>query len=124
MKQLPSFCIVHPPQHLTSTTQDVFYQHIYGLVQSQVEVILINLETVTRLDSGGLGILFGAFRISHRQGKRLMLFSPQSHVVKNLHRTGLTQIVGTYATLADCIKDAIPYAQRWDQDRSIQLPEF
>jgi len=124
LKQLPSFCIVHPPQRLTSLTQEVFYQHVYELVQSRVEVILINLEKVTCLDSGGLGILFGAFQISHQQGKRLMLYSPQSHVIKNLHKTGLTDIVGTYANLADCIKDTIPYSQRWVQDRSIQLPDF
>lgn len=124
MNQLPSFCIVTPPPALTSATQGEFYQHIYELVQSQVEVILVNLEKVSCLDSGGLGILFGAFHITQRQGKRLMLYSPQTHVNSNLHRTGLTNVVGTYASLSDCIREAIPYSQRLTHNPLLQLPQF
>lgn len=124
MKQLLNLYIVDPPQHLTSSTQDLFYQHIYELVQSQVAVILVNLEKVSCLDSGGLGILFGAFHLSNRQGKRFMLYSPQSHVNNNLHQTGLTQIVRTYATLTDCIKDVIPYSQRLGRRRPLNLPDL
>ncbi|WP_299492048.1 STAS domain-containing protein [Acaryochloris sp. IP29b_bin.137] len=124
MNPLPRFCIVTPPQALTASTQAAFYQHIDELVQSQVEVILINLEKVSCLDSRGLGILFGAFRISKCRGKRLMLYSPQTHVNSNLHRTGLTAVVSTYASLADCIKAAIPSSQGLTRHPLLQLPQF
>lgn len=51
MKQRLNLYIVDPPQHLTFSTQDLVYQDIYELVQSQVAPILVNLENISRLDS-------------------------------------------------------------------------
>lgn len=53
-----------------------------------------------------------------------MLYSPQNYVNNNLHQTGLTQIVRTYATLTDCIKDVIPYTQQLGRQRPLNLPDF
>ena len=93
-------------------------------MQSQVSVILVNLEKISYLDSRELGILFGAFHFSNLQGKQFMLCSPQSYVNNNLHQTGLTQIVRTYVTLTACIRDVIPCSRRLGRRRPLNLPDF
>jgi anti-anti-sigma factor len=49
---------------------------ITGAVAAGARAILLNLEPITRLDSGGVGLLVAMFRHVTRQGGQLKLLRP------------------------------------------------
>jgi anti-sigma B factor antagonist len=58
--------------------------------------IVINLERVDHVDSGGLGILVGLCVSAKNRGGELILVSPNEHVRNTLRRTCLDTIFRVY----------------------------
>jgi anti-anti-sigma factor len=59
--------------------------------------IVVNLEKVDHIDSGGLGILVGLFISARNRGGELKLVSPDKHVNDVLQRTNLDTVFKVYA---------------------------
>ena len=60
--------------------------------------IVVNLEQVDHVDSGGIGILVGLFVSSKNQGGELKLVSPNKHVAEVLRRTNLETVFTVYGS--------------------------
>jgi anti-anti-sigma factor len=58
--------------------------------------IVVNLEKVDHIDSGGLGILVGLFISARNRGGELKLVSPDEHVKDVLRRTNLDTVFKVY----------------------------
>jgi anti-sigma B factor antagonist len=60
--------------------------------------IIVNLEELEYIDSGGLGILVGALASTRIQGGEIKLVRPTLRVVELLRRTRLDTVFKTYAS--------------------------
>ena len=58
--------------------------------------IVVNLQGVDHIDSGGLGILVGLFISATNRGGELKLVAPNQHVTDVLRRTNLHTIFSVY----------------------------
>ena len=58
--------------------------------------IVVNLEKVDHIDSGGLGILVGLWVSAKNHGGELKLVSPNKHVNDVLRRTNLDTVFKVY----------------------------
>ena len=116
--------IVEPPHQLTAETKEDFYNTVKAVVTTQAECILVNLQLVNLIDSSGLGVLFGAFKLATCAGSNLVLCSPQNHVMRDLDVTGLNKIVTIYETLHAFIEDLTRMAHRPSSNGSLKLPDF
>jgi anti-sigma B factor antagonist len=58
--------------------------------------IVVNLEKIDHIDSGGLGILVGLFISARNRGGELKLVSPNKHVKDVLQRTNLHTVFKVY----------------------------
>ena len=60
--------------------------------------IIVNLEKVDHIDSGGLGILVGLLVSAKKRGGELKLVSPQERVNEVLRQTSLDTIFRVYGS--------------------------
>ena len=67
-----------------------------GQMLSGTPKIIINLEKVDHIDSGGLGILVGLWVSARNRGGELKLVSPNKHVNDVLERTNLDTVFKVY----------------------------
>jgi len=67
-----------------------------GHMLSGTPKIIINLEKVDHIDSGGLGILVGLWVSAKNHGGELKLVSPNKHVNDVLRRTNLDTVFKVY----------------------------
>lgn len=116
-----SLQVIEPPLFLNEQTKDAFYRTIQAVAATETEMILVNLEQVVSVDSTGLGILYGAYRLALQQGQKLILYRPQGQVWQSFQLTGLDRIVTISATLRAIIKEMSPIAQR---SQKLDLPTF
>src|SRR5712691_11298432 len=58
--------------------------------------IVVNLDKVDHIDSGGLGMLMGLFVSARTRGGELKLVSPNKHVKDVLRRTNLDTVFKVY----------------------------
>ncbi len=104
--------IITPPENLTGRTKDSFFQAVCQLAMTDVEVILVNLESVNSIDSNGLGVLYGAHRLAAQQGRKLVLYCPQQQLNQRIQQTGLDQVITIYSTLRSCLQNLMPITPR------------
>jgi anti-sigma B factor antagonist len=69
-----------------------------GNVLAGTPKIIVNLNEVDYIDSGGLGILVGLLVSARNRGGELKLVSPRKRVKDVLRRTNLDTIFGVYGT--------------------------
>lgn len=65
--------------------------------------IVVNLEKVDHIDSGGLGILVGLFISARNRGGELKLVSPNEHVNDVLRRTNLDTVFKVYCNDGEAV---------------------
>lgn len=116
-----SLHIMTPPKHLNEQTKESFYQAIRAVVATDIDVIIVNLESVTTIDSSGLGVFLGASVFAHHQGQSLVLFNPQKQVRENIQLTGLDKLVTVNTTLRSVLKDR---SMTYSPARRLKLPIF
>ena len=64
--------------------------------------IVVNLNGVDYIDSGGFGILVGLFISAKKRGGELKLVSPNKRVKEVLRHTNLDTIFRVYGNTASC----------------------
>ncbi len=69
-----------------------------GSVLQGTPKIIVNLNGVAYIDSGGLGILVALLVSARKRGGELKLVSPRKRVKDVLRRTNLDTIFGVYGT--------------------------
>ena len=121
-----SIQILESPVHLTDKTKDDFYRDIKSTVCSKADWIGVNLSGLDVIDSMGLGILIAAQKIATQHEKKLIIFSPQSHIRKELRTTGISRMIKTYGSFLEVINAATPQrfvnASRLMSFKAISLP--
>lgn len=65
--------------------------------------IVVNLNRVGHIDSGGLGILVGLFVSAKNRGGELKLVSPNKHVNDVLRRTNLNTVFKVYGNNEEAV---------------------
>jgi anti-sigma B factor antagonist len=65
--------------------------------------IVVNLNGVDYIDSGGLGILVGLLVSARKRGGELKLVSPRKRVTEVLRRTNLDMIFGVYGNNGEAL---------------------
>jgi len=65
--------------------------------------IIVNLEKVDHIDSGGLGVLVGLWVSAKNRGGELKLVSPNKHVNDVLRRTNLDTVFKVYGNNDEAI---------------------
>ena len=65
--------------------------------------IIVNLEKVDHIDSGGLGTLVGLWISAKNRGGELKLVSPNRHVDDVLRRTNLYTVFTVYGNDAEAV---------------------
>lgn len=70
--------------------------------------VLLNMEKVTGLDSGGVGELMSSHATVTRRGGRLALAEVPGRILGVLETTLLTNVLDTYATEAEAIEALEP----------------
>lgn len=67
-----------------------------ALQKQQVHHMLMNLEHLKFMDSSGIGVILGRYKLVKSKGGRLMLCSVSSPVQRLLELSGLFKIVDVY----------------------------
>ncbi|GIH22850.1 anti-sigma factor antagonist [Acrocarpospora phusangensis] len=68
--------------------------------------LVLDLATLTFIDSSGLRILMDAHQRSRRHGSSLHLAAPHERVIRLLELTGLDQLLSTHPTLEQALAAA------------------
>jgi anti-anti-sigma factor len=66
---------------------------MYTIVESSPEIVLLDLQKVTFVDSGGLGAIVRAFKTSETAGIRFVICTDQPEVIKILKLTAINQTI-------------------------------
>ncbi len=74
-----------------------------GNVLADTPKIIVNLNEVDYIDSGGLGILVGLLVSARNRGGELKLVSPDKRVKDLLRRTNLNTVFGVYGTNEEAV---------------------
>ncbi|KYH31635.1 STAS domain-containing protein [Neomoorella mulderi] len=64
-----------------------------SLDHAHPEVLMLDLEGVTFMDSSGLGVILGRYRRLKKQGGRVVICRPQPQVRRLLEISGLSKIM-------------------------------
>ena len=70
----------------------------HAIIQLNPQIILLDIEKVTFADSGGLGAVVRAFKISQVAGIRFVIFTSQNQVLNLFNLTSINQILEIYKT--------------------------
>lgn len=87
---------VQPSGILDSTKASQFREEISNLVSSGANVILINLNNVTFVDSSGLGALVSALKIVRSSGGKLCLCSINEQIRMLFELTSMDRVFEVY----------------------------
>ena len=75
---------------------DLLSSYLQKLVASGVRKILLNLASLTQLDSSGISVMIGTYVSMSRKGGDLKLLCPPSRVRTVLQVTRLPEIIPTF----------------------------
>ncbi|MFC0523699.1 STAS domain-containing protein [Pontibacillus salicampi] len=68
-------------------------ESILPLTQSSEAEVVVDLQSVTYMDSTGLGVFISALKSTKEYGSQLTLINPQERVYRLFKITGLTEII-------------------------------
>lgn len=121
-----SIQILDSPSQLTGETKDAFYQCVESKSRSGADWIGIDLSRLNSIDELGLGILSAAQKVTAQNNKKLILFSPQSHIKDGLRSTGISQLITVHdsfdALIHSATKKSFTDSSRRAALKSIMLP--
>lgn len=96
---------------------------IQTMMESKPEIIILDLQEVTFADSGGLGAIVRAFKISQSGGVRFVICTSQNQICSIFHLTSMNQIIEIYKTKEEFyeqLKQEIPQYNHYLN----QIPEL
>ncbi len=79
---------------IDSTSAPVLRQRLDGLLEGDVQELVVDLVEVTFLDSAGLCVLAAAHRRSVERGIRMQVLAASRAVIRPLQITGLWALLG------------------------------
>jgi len=78
-----------------------------ALEQYETGHLIINLKSVSYIDSSGLGVLLGRYKRLAASGGRVSLVAPMPQVKKILELSGLLRIMGEYRSEEEAVAGAV-----------------
>jgi anti-anti-sigma factor len=91
--------IVQYPDVWDNHTATQFHQAIDGLIESGVNIILLDFKNVTFISSSGLMAIVSAFRMTKAAGSKLFICSINEQVRMLFELTGMDRVFETFASL-------------------------
>lgn len=92
----PTVKTFSPSRILSSVTTGDLLEGILSSLESGAEIIVVNLQDVSFMDSTGLGTLILAHKKVRRAGKRLVLCSVWGQTRMLLEHSGMANVFETY----------------------------
>ena len=89
---LPTIKVLKPSGILDRTNANEFRQQVNELLQEGINVILIDLQNVTLMDSSGLGALVLILKTVNASGGRLFLMSLNEQVQMLFDLTSMIEV--------------------------------
>ena len=84
---------------LDAAAVDALREHLIGLLQPGIRLLVLDLSCVPSCDSAGLAVLIGAERHARVLGIVMRLAAPSVPVANLLHQTGLDRSLTVYPDL-------------------------
>jgi len=88
--------VVRPSGILDSTKASQFRQEIANLVESNVDIVLIDFSDVTFMDSSGLGALVLALKTVRAAGRKLYICSVNEQIKMLFELTSMDRVFEIY----------------------------
>ncbi len=67
--------------------------------------LIFDFTKVTFMDSSGIGMIIGRFKLTEKQGGKTVVIGLSDNVKKLFSLSGLSKIIKTYDSLEQCIQD-------------------
>lgn len=93
--------VVRPSGILDGTKAGQFRQEISNLVESNVEIVLIDFQDVTFMDSSGLGALVLALKTVRAAGGKLFVCSVNEQIKMLFELTSMDRVFEIFPTRED-----------------------
>ena len=100
----PSIPIIVPPHELTDDTVPVFETLLTPHLDAGSPGIVVDLDEVAFISSGGLGCLVKFGMRLDGQGRRLVLARPDRNVERSLRLIGLQSKLPMFPSLEDALR--------------------
>ena len=97
----PVVKVVQPSGILDGTKAGQFRQEISNLVESKVDIVLIDFQDVTFMDSSGLGALVLALKTVRAGGSKLFICSVNEQIKMLFELTSMDRVFEIFPTRAD-----------------------
>jgi anti-anti-sigma factor len=97
----PVVKVVQPSGILDGTKAGQFRQEISNLVESNVDIILIDFQDVTFMDSSGLGALVLALKTVRAAGSKLFVCSVNEQIKMLFELTSMDRVFEMFPTRED-----------------------
>ncbi|NEO38911.1 MAG: STAS domain-containing protein [Moorea sp. SIOASIH] len=93
--------VVQPTGILDGTKAGDFRQEVAELVQSNADIILINFQDVTFMDSSGLGALVLALKTIRAAGSKMYICSVNEQIKMLFELTSMDRVFEIFSTRED-----------------------
>jgi anti-anti-sigma factor len=93
-----SVVILKPTGVLNAQTSKQLYQQVYGVLQQQARIILIDCEELEFVDSSGLGVLVRILKSTDQAGARLALCTLNEQFKTLLNLTDMEDMFEIFAS--------------------------
>lgn len=97
--------VMHLAGDLDEKTSADFRSHVDRAIDEGTDHLILVLRELTFIDSSGLGVLIGRYRHLLRQGGRVSLVEPRSHVESLLEIAGIPRLMPIYPSERDALTD-------------------
>jgi anti-anti-sigma factor len=97
----PVVKVVQPSGILDGTKAGQFRQEITNLVESNVDIVLIDFKDVTFMDSSGLGALVLALKTVRAAGSKLFICSINEQIKMLFELTSMDRVFEIFPTRED-----------------------
>lgn len=98
---MTTLSVLNPSGNLDVTTSDAMRRDITAEVEKGNEVLLINLEEVSFIDSSGLSALIMGLKLMRETGGRMVLCQINEQAQMLFRLTGMDTIFESFATRAE-----------------------
>ncbi len=102
--------VVYIAGDLDATTAPVLRRELWDMLLTGSSTIVLQIESLSYVDSSGLGVLVSALRKSNEALGTIALACPQANVTRVFRITGLDKLFSVYATEQDAL-DALNSVQ-------------
>jgi anti-sigma B factor antagonist len=97
----PAIKVLQPSGILDGTKAGQFRQEISNLVESNVDIVLIDFQDVTFMDSSGLGALVLALKTVRAAGGKLVICSVNEQIKMLFELTSMDRVFEIFPTRED-----------------------